>query len=226
MDSCTIQLTDAAYKHGNLNIRGCGKEFFPSDVFGDVSGKAGLGFPITLQVDGLPNPIETDIPKDNKTGKPRWIFRKRKWVKDFVHFHKLSSGDSVTIHRLDKRIYKVSPNNNSNSSEKQHSTQMSNAIIHSISKLPKKLLNVSYNRKCDCGKTDINCLSAKEWLKCQLGVWQFTYERRDIRDKTLHPATFPISLARKLIELFTHKGELVLDPFVGSGTMFNFVMLS
>jgi len=49
-------------------------------------------------------------------------------------------------------------------------------------------------------------------------VWQFTYEKRDIRDKNVHPATFPISLSRKVIELFTHQGELVLDPFVGSGT--------
>ncbi|MGA2323871.1 MAG: DNA methyltransferase [Sedimentisphaerales bacterium] len=61
-------------------------------------------------------------------------------------------------------------------------------------------------------------MTAKEWLKSQLGVWQFYYEGRDIRDKTLHPATFPISLAKKIIELFTHQGELVLDPFVGSGT--------
>lgn len=51
-----------------------------------------------------------------------------------------------------------------------------------------------------------------------MGVWQFNYERRDIRDKKKHPATFPISLARRVIELFTHDGELVLDPFVGSGT--------
>ena len=49
-------------------------------------------------------------------------------------------------------------------------------------------------------------------------MWQFSYEKRDIRDKTVHPATFPISLAKKVIELFTHEGELVLDPFVGSGT--------
>jgi len=55
-------------------------------------------------------------------------------------------------------------------------------------------------------------------MKGQLGVWQFYYEKRDIRDKTLHPATFPIALARRLIDLFTHQGELVLDPFVGSGT--------
>jgi DNA modification methylase len=55
-------------------------------------------------------------------------------------------------------------------------------------------------------------------MKSQLGVWQFYYEKRDIRDKTLHPAAFPISLARKAIDLFTHRGELVLDPFAGSGT--------
>jgi len=73
-------------------------------------------------------------------------------------------------------------------------------------------------RTCDCPPNHLNCLTAKEWLKCQLGVWQFFYEKRDIRDKDLHPATFPIALATRVIELFTHKGELVLDPFVGSGT--------
>ena len=51
-----------------------------------------------------------------------------------------------------------------------------------------------------------------------MGVWRFSYEKRDVRDKNLHPATFPISLSRRVIELFTHEGELTLDPFVGSGT--------
>ncbi|MDP2364832.1 MAG: DNA methyltransferase, partial [Ignavibacteria bacterium] len=41
---------------------------------------------------------------------------------------------------------------------------------------------------------------------------------RDIRDKTLHPATFPLSLSKKVVELFSHQGELIVDPFVGSGT--------
>jgi DNA modification methylase len=77
---------------------------------------------------------------------------------------------------------------------------------------------IGSNRTCSCGPTNINCLTAKEWLKNQLGVWQFYYESRDIRDKNLHPATFPISLAKKIISLFSHEGELVLDPFVGSGT--------
>lgn len=82
----------------------------------------------------------------------------------------------------------------------------------------RKKINVSHQRTCNCESSHLNCLTAKEWLKNQLGVWEFNYEGRDIRDKTIHPATFPISLAKRVINLFTHEGELVLDPFVGSGT--------
>lgn len=81
-----------------------------------------------------------------------------------------------------------------------------------------KKLSINHTRQCDCPPTHINCMSAKEWLVSQLGVWQFTYEKRDVRDKKLHPATFPLSLAKKVISLFSHVGELVVDPFVGSGT--------
>ena len=81
-----------------------------------------------------------------------------------------------------------------------------------------KKLNIDYKRNCNCGKTNINCLSPKEWLKNQVAVWEFFYESRDTRDKEIHPAVFPIALPKKCIELFTHKGELVLDPFAGIGT--------
>jgi len=80
------------------------------------------------------------------------------------------------------------------------------------------LQKIGTERTCECSSKHTCCLSAKEWLKNQIGVWKFAYEKRDIRDKTIHPATYPISLARRIIEQFTHKGELVLDPFVGSGT--------
>lgn len=96
-------------------------------------------------------------------------------------------------------------------------TKLPTAILEGSTFSGKKLA-IGNKRTCQCGSTHINCMTAKEWLKSQLGVWQFYYEGRDIRDKTLHPATFPISLAKKIIELFTHQGELVLDPFVGSGT--------
>ena len=81
-----------------------------------------------------------------------------------------------------------------------------------------KPIPIEFTKTCDCTPNKLNCMTAKEWIKSQLGVWQFTYEKRDIRNKELHPATFPISLSKKVIELFSHKGELILDPFVGSGT--------
>lgn len=79
-------------------------------------------------------------------------------------------------------------------------------------------IEIGHRRSCSCPPAHLNCLDAKRWMKAQIGVWQFYYEKRDVRDKSLHPATFPISLARRVIELFTHRGELVLDPFCGSGT--------
>jgi DNA modification methylase len=88
----------------------------------------------------------------------------------------------------------------------------------STTSTPGGFLEIEHLRACACPPTHINCMNAKEWLKAQLGVWEFFYEGRDIRDKTLHPATFPIALARQVIKLLSHRGELVLDPFVGSGT--------
>ena len=79
-------------------------------------------------------------------------------------------------------------------------------------------LEIGFERTCDCPRNHLNCMTAKEWLKSQLGVWQFNYNGKDVRNKAVHPATFPVSLAEHVIKLFTHRGELVLDPFVGSGT--------
>lgn len=80
------------------------------------------------------------------------------------------------------------------------------------------MLEIAHERTCDCKGNKLNCLTAKEWLKSQLGVWQFYYNGKDIRDKSVHPAVFPVNLAKRVIEIFTHRGELVLDPFVGIGT--------
>lgn len=91
-------------------------------------------------------------------------------------------------------------------------------ILQEDSSEVEKPLCIGYEKTCDCTGNKLNCMTAKEWIKAQLGVWQFTYEKRDIRDKEVHPATFPISLSKRVIELFSHEGQLVLDPFVGSGT--------
>ena len=107
---------------------------------------------------------------------------------------------------------------NVNSCDKQTTETEIPRIIEESSEFYGKKLSLNPERLCSCKPNHLSCITAKEWLKGQIGVWQFSYEGRDIRNKKVHPATFPISLARKAIELFTHEGELVLDPFVGSGT--------
>ncbi len=79
-------------------------------------------------------------------------------------------------------------------------------------------IKIGSARLCDCKSGFLSCIAARDWMKNQIGVWQFMYEPRDIREKKVHPAVFPIALAKRVIEQFTHRGELVLDPFVGSGT--------
>jgi len=81
-----------------------------------------------------------------------------------------------------------------------------------------KPLKIGHDRTCKCEPNHINCLSAKEWMISQVAIWEFFYEKRDIRDKNIHPAVFPIGLPKKCIQLFTHQGELVIDPFAGIGT--------
>ncbi len=81
-----------------------------------------------------------------------------------------------------------------------------------------KKTDINFRKTCSCSDNHINCLTAKDWIRGQVAIWELYYEKRDIRDKDIHPAVFPITLPKKCIELFTHKGELVLDPFAGIGT--------
>ena len=90
-------------------------------------------------------------------------------------------------------------------------------LTASILKSQKKI-SINFQRVCKCEPNHINCLSAKEWMRAQVAIWEFAYKKRDIRDKTIHPAVFPIDLPAKCISLLSHEGELVLDPFVGIGS--------
>lgn len=56
-------------------------------------------------------------------------------------------------------------------------------------------------------------LTAKEFLKYTRSCWFFPAEI----DRT-HPAPFPEELPKRLIKLYCFVGDVVLDPFAGSGT--------
>jgi DNA modification methylase len=66
------------------------------------------------------------------------------------------------------------------------------------------------NGRCEPGD-----ITAKEWLSWTVNVW-------DIRNRTdrndYHPAAFTEQLPARLIKLYSWPGDVILDPFAGTGT--------
>jgi site-specific DNA-methyltransferase (adenine-specific) len=54
-----------------------------------------------------------------------------------------------------------------------------------------------------------------EFLEATLDIWRIPPESAR---RVGHPAPFPIELPRRLIELYAYRGDIVLDPFLGSGS--------
>lgn len=57
-------------------------------------------------------------------------------------------------------------------------------------------------------------ITQPEFLELTKSVWTFPAETAR---KIGHPAPFPVELPRRLIELYTFAGDIILDPFMGSG---------
>lgn len=58
-------------------------------------------------------------------------------------------------------------------------------------------------------------ITRDEFIEWTNGVWTFPGESKK---RVGHPAPFPLELPRRCIRMFSYRGDLVLDPFVGSGT--------
>lgn len=64
-------------------------------------------------------------------------------------------------------------------------------------------------------KGRVNTISKEEFMKFTTSIWNFPPESAK---RVGHPAPFPEELPRRLIQLYTFEGDIVLDPFCGSGT--------
>ena len=58
-------------------------------------------------------------------------------------------------------------------------------------------------------------IDKENFIKWTNGVWTFTGESKK---KIGHPAPFPVELPERCIQLFSFERDIVLDPFLGSGT--------
>jgi len=67
-------------------------------------------------------------------------------------------------------------------------------------------------KKVNGGKSDITRDEFIEWTN---GVWNFSGESKK---RIGHPAPFPVELPKRCIKLFSYVGDVVLDPFMGSGS--------
>lgn len=59
-------------------------------------------------------------------------------------------------------------------------------------------------------------ISKKEWIEYTNGLWTFAPEKD--QKKIGHPAMFPVELPKRLIKMLSYKGDVIMDPFMGTGT--------
>jgi site-specific DNA-methyltransferase (adenine-specific) len=59
-----------------------------------------------------------------------------------------------------------------------------------------------------------NTITKEQFMEWTKSVWTITPESAR---KVGHPAPFPVELPHRLIQLYTFPGDMVLDPFMGSG---------
>ena len=81
---------------------------------------------------------------------------------------------------------------------------------------PVELIVVLYKKNWKkTGGSKISDVTRDEFMQWTNGTWVFNGESKK---RIGHPAPFPMELPRRCIKLFSYVGDVVLDPFCGSGT--------
>lgn len=62
-----------------------------------------------------------------------------------------------------------------------------------------------------------NGLSAREWAKMSCSVWNDVSSTRKTKH-LIHGATYPEKLCSRLIQMYSKYNDIILDPFLGTGT--------
>ena len=75
------------------------------------------------------------------------------------------------------------------------------------------ILVYSKGSRKKAGNKDLIDIESQSFIDNTLGVWRIQPEK----DRT-HPAPFPIELPKRIMQMFTYAGDIVLDCFSGSGT--------
>ena len=74
---------------------------------------------------------------------------------------------------------------------------------------------IDLKARAEAGLPSIVTMTSEEFMEATTDVWEMPPENAS---RIGHPAPFPVALPERLIHMNTHVGDLVLDPFMGSGT--------
>ncbi len=74
---------------------------------------------------------------------------------------------------------------------------------------------IDAKQRARLGLPSVSTMSRDEFMESTVDVWEIPPESAS---RVGHPAPFPVALPERLIHMNTYEGELVLDPFMGSGT--------
>lgn len=78
-------------------------------------------------------------------------------------------------------------------------------------------INADESKKEEQRNRTFNGLCASEWAELSKSVWNDVSSARQ-RKHLIHGATFPEKLCERLIMMYSRVGDVVLDPFLGTGT--------
>ena len=89
----------------------------------------------------------------------------------------------------------------------------SNPVLRDVHEYILVFSKGSFSRKKPENKE--NTISKEQFMEWTKSVWAINPESAK---KVGHPAPFPVELPYRLIQLYTYEGDVILDPFMGSGT--------
>jgi len=73
----------------------------------------------------------------------------------------------------------------------------------------------SVRQRADAGLPHLSTIATDDFLAATLDIWELAPESAR---RIGHPAPFPVELPERLIRLYTYVDDLVIDPFMGSGS--------
>lgn len=91
----------------------------------------------------------------------------------------------------------------------------SNPVLRDVHEYILVFSKANFSRGASKDKNKVATIDRVEFMEFTKSIWTFNAERAR---RVQHPAPYPVELPQRFIKLYTYTNDVVLDPFMGSGT--------